>query len=76
VLVTNLNGDNAPWARRPGWVELRNTTAAPISIAGWSLRIPTNPDAVWTFPTGASVPAVGYLRFGQTPHNRRPRRMD
>ncbi len=67
VLVTNLNGDNAPWAMRPGWVELRNTTAAPISVGGWSLRIPTNPDAAWTFPTGATVPAAGYLAIWADP---------
>ena len=67
VLVTNLNGDNAPWATRPGWVELKNSTPGPISLAGWSLRIPTNPDASWTFPAGATVPAAGYLAIWADP---------
>ena len=59
VLVLNRNGDNAPWAHRPAWVELKNPTASTVNLSGWKLRVPNS--ASWTFPTGASLAASGFL---------------
>ncbi len=44
----------------PDWVELRNTTASPVNIAGWSLS--DDGDArKYVFPGGTTIPANGYL---------------
>jgi len=45
----------------PDWIELHNTGAAPVSLAGWRLSDdPASPNK-WTFPAGASIPAGGHL---------------
>jgi hypothetical protein len=54
VLVRNENGENAPWARRPAWIELRNPHAAPVDLTGWRLR--TQADGSFVFPPGVSLP--------------------
>ena len=45
----------------PDYVELKNTTAAPISLTGWSLTDDTLTPAKYSFPAGTSIPAGGYL---------------
>lgn len=40
------------------WIELRNTTASPVSLAGWTL---SDSGATWAFPAGATIPANGLL---------------
>lgn len=45
----------------PDWVELRNTGAAPVSLAGWRLSDDPAAPNKWTFPASASIPAGGYL---------------
>lgn len=45
----------------PDWIELRNTGAEPVSLAGWRLSDNPNSPNKWTFPAGASIPAGGYL---------------
>ncbi len=47
------------------WVELYNTTGSPISIAGWNL---SDDEAIvnfakYTFPSGTSISANGFLRI-------------
>lgn len=44
----------------PDWVELRNTTAAPVNLEGWSLSDDGNARK-FVFPAGTSIPANGYL---------------
>jgi len=61
ILTTNLNGDNAPWALRSPWLELKNPTGSGLSLAGWQLRNPKNPVVAWTIPAGVSIAAGGYL---------------
>jgi hypothetical protein len=53
VLAHNENGENAPWARRPSWIELRNPHTTPVDLAGWRLR--TQADGGFTFPPGVSL---------------------
>ncbi len=43
------------------WVELLNTTGAPVDLGGWYLSDSQNNNTKWQFPAGASIPANGYL---------------
>jgi hypothetical protein len=63
LLVRNQTGTPNPWASRSGWLEVKNPTAAPVSLAGWKLRPATDPNdlAAWTIPVGVILPASGYL---------------
>ncbi len=61
ILLTNLNGDNAPWARRPSWLELRNPSASSVDLSGWRLRDPRNPGSSWTIPGGVILSADAHL---------------
>ncbi len=58
VLVRNIDGDNAPWARRPGWIELKNTTPGTLGLGGWQLR---SAGRTWTFPPPTPVAAGGVI---------------
>ena len=64
ILVLNQTGANAPWARRPAWIELANDPATVTeSLAGWKLRtIGTNP-ATWTIPSGTSLTPMARVRL-------------
>ncbi|MGV3531941.1 MAG: lamin tail domain-containing protein [Chthoniobacteraceae bacterium] len=43
------------------WIELKNTSASPVDLSGWTLTDSNTEPAKWTFPSGVSVPAGGYL---------------
>jgi hypothetical protein len=45
----------------PDWIELKNTTAAPVSLAGHFLSDDSANPYKWAFPAGASIPANGFL---------------
>jgi len=45
----------------PDWIELRNTGAEVVSLEGWRLSDNPNNPAKWIFPTGAAIPAGGFL---------------
>ena len=45
----------------PDWIELENTTAAPVSLAGWYLSDDPKKPFRWTFPATATIPAHGFL---------------
>ena len=61
ILLTNINGDNAPWARRPSWLELRNPSGSSVDLSGWRLRDPRNPGTSWAIPSGTSIAAGAHL---------------
>ena len=65
VSINEVMADNrsavANGASFPDYVELKNTTAAPISLTGWSLTDDTLTPAKYSFPAGTSIPAGGYL---------------
>ena len=44
----------------PDWIELRNTTAAAVNLAGWSLSDDGNARK-FVFPAGTAIPANGHL---------------
>jgi hypothetical protein len=48
-------------ASTPDYVELRNNTASPISLTGWSLSDDVLVPAKYSFPAGTTIPAGGYL---------------
>jgi hypothetical protein len=59
-LAQNTSGLMDEEGDRTDWIELKNTTAAPIDLVGYHLTDdPVDLDK-WTFPT-ASIPAGGYL---------------
>lgn len=43
------------------WIELRNPTAAAVSLAGWRISDQPGNPALYTIPAGFSIPANGYL---------------
>lgn len=43
------------------WIELRNTTAAPVNIGGWALSDDNDVPMMWTFPAGTTLPPNGFL---------------
>lgn len=45
----------------PDWIELRNLSAEPVSLAGWRLSDNLSSPAKWIFPVSATIPANGYL---------------
>lgn len=53
--VTNLDGST------PDWIELYNPTASSINLADLSLSDVATTPRKWVFPSGASIPASGYL---------------
>jgi hypothetical protein len=61
VVARNVNGAQAPWGARPGWVELYNPTASLFDLSGMKFGVTTDAASAWTFPAGASIPAFGYL---------------
>jgi uncharacterized repeat protein (TIGR02543 family) len=50
------------------WVELHNTTNAPVDISGWCLTdddvYPVQTEGSWIMPTGTQIPAGGYIVVG------------
>ena len=43
------------------WIELHNTTAAPVDLGGWHLTDSASDLDKWTFPEGATLDANAYL---------------
>ena len=43
------------------WVELKNLGASPVTLTNWKMTDDTQYPAKWTFPSGTSIPAGGYL---------------
>jgi hypothetical protein len=52
----------SPWAEYSDWIELANTTASPVSLAGMSVGDSAGAVGQWVFPAGVTLPANGYLR--------------
>ena len=61
VLARNNRAVVSPWGSDADFVELRNPTGSTVNLAGMALGDSDNFSKAWVFPTGASVPAGGYL---------------
>src|SRR3954463_16251469 len=56
--TTGLQDD---YGARPDWIELYNPTTAAINLTNWHLTDTKGNPAQWTFPSGTSLPAGGFL---------------
>ena len=70
VLATNYSNVTDETADYEDWVELYNTTDAPIDLAGWGLSNATKNPFRWVFPTGTTIASKGYLRVWMSKKNR------
>ena len=59
-LAVNTSGLQDQDGDRSDWIELKNTDASPINVAGWHLTDDDQDLDKWTLPS-ASIPAGGYL---------------
>jgi hypothetical protein len=59
-LAQNSNGLQDEDGQRSDWIELKNTTAAPINLGGWHLTDDSVDLDKWTLPA-VSIPAGGFL---------------
>ncbi|MFP6897355.1 MAG: lamin tail domain-containing protein [Roseibacillus sp.] len=53
--------DNVDFDDYSDWIELRNTTAAPVSLAGYYLTDDPGRPIRWPFPNATTIPANGFL---------------
>lgn len=60
-LADNESGATDPNGQYEDWVELYNTTAAPVLLSGAFLSDKADNLAKWPFPSTATIPANGYL---------------
>ena len=56
---SNLNGPTDAYGQREDWIELYNTTGAPISLAGYYLSDKSTDLLKWPIPSG-NIPANGF----------------
>lgn len=61
VSTSNMNGLNDAYGEREDWVELYNTTGAPVDLSGWFLSNKVNNPTKWSFPPGAAIGPNGHL---------------
>ena len=54
TILTDEDGDS------PDWIEIRNTTAAPVDVGGWHLTDSASSPTKWTFPA-RTIPAGDHL---------------
>ena len=68
----NANGIMDEDGATSDWIEIWNTTAASLNLAGWTLtgNGALQAPVTWTFPAGVSVPAQGFLRVWASGKNR------
>ena len=58
---TQSHPDIVDFGDYPDWIELENTTTAPVSLAGWYLSDDPKKPFRWNFPSTAVLPAQGHL---------------
>lgn len=65
VRINEFMADNdtiaSPAGNKADWVELYNTTSAPVNLGGMYLSDNATNPTKWQFPTGTTIPANGYL---------------
>ena len=60
-MAINASGITDEDGATSDWIELHNPDANAADLSGWSLTDDPAAPAKWTFPTGVSIPADGYL---------------
>ncbi len=71
IAAANVNGLRDEDNEVQDWVELYNTSASTVSLAGWTLSDDENEPAKWTFPP-VSIAGRGYLIVFCSGKDRRP----
>ncbi len=61
ILALNLSHAE-PDGSHPGWVELHNPGTSDLDLTGLGLTDDAASPRRWTFPSGTTVPALGFLR--------------
>ncbi|MFK7905303.1 MAG: CotH kinase family protein, partial [Chitinophagales bacterium] len=61
--ASNLSGFYDNFAKTEDWIELYNTSDAPVDISGWHLSDKSSKPEKWAIPSGAVIPANGFLVF-------------
>ena len=62
ILTNNVSSSvTSPSGLRSDYIELYNRTASPINLSGFSLSNSNTNKYLYTFPTGTTLPASGYL---------------
>ena len=74
VMATNTRAypDITDFEDYPDWIELKNTTAAPVSLDGYFLSDSSSNPFKWQVPNGATIPANGFLLFMADGHDAAP----
>ncbi len=61
LVASNRSGLTDGQGNPSDWIELYNDGSEPVSLAGWSLTDDPDVSLKWQFPSGALLPARGYL---------------
>lgn len=61
IQVENATGPQDEHGEREPWLELFNAGAVPVNLEGYCLSDSLEHPERWSFPSGASIPAGGYL---------------
>ena len=56
-----INELSAAYSTYYDWVELYNSTASALDLSGWGVSDDRDHPRKWQFPSGASIPAGGYV---------------
>ncbi len=71
IATANLNGLRDEDNQAQDWIELYNTSASTVSLAGWTLTDDAQDSAKWVFPA-VSIGARGYLVVFCSGKDRKP----
>lgn len=71
LVAANVNGLRDEENEPQDWIELYNTSATAVNLAGWSLTDDPNDPERWIFP-GVTLPARGYLIVFCSGKDRKP----
>ncbi len=61
--ASNLRVFQDNYQKTEDWVELHNTSASSVNLAGWRLSDKVNKPAKWIIPAGVTIPANGFIRI-------------
>nr|MCU0750016.1 CotH kinase family protein [Akkermansiaceae bacterium] len=69
---TQAHPDIVDFDDYPDWIELKNESASPVSLAGYFLSDDPAKPLKWPFPATASIPANGFLKVWADGHDAVP----
>jgi hypothetical protein len=62
ILARNDRAELTPWHAYADWVEIYNPSNVSVSLAGLAVGKSNDKSDRWTFPSGVTIPANGWLR--------------